>query len=216
LAGNSVTGRDGSGARAGARTLNMLAAPLNAQILRALRDGPKQQADLRREAGYPAQTTLRAQLKGLVAAAVIEKRRRNRFPGTLQYELSDPGRDLLTVAETLEAWLAKSPTGQLELGSGAAKAAVKALAEGWAAGMLQALVDAPLTLTELDRSIDELNYPSIERRLAAMRLAGLVEALAGDTRGTPHAPTGWARESMGPIAAAIRWEQRQTRQSSVG
>lgn len=186
----------------------MLAAPLNAAILGALRNGARRQADLRREAGHPAQTTLRAQLRKLCDAGMIEKRRRNRFPGVLEYELSDAGRDLLPVCAMLERWLAASPHGELVLGSSAAKVVVKALAEGWSTTMLRALAARPLTLTELDRMISSSNYPSLERRLSAMRLAGLTVACESDNRGTPYDVTGWARLGAAPILAAARWERR--------
>ncbi len=44
--------------------------------------------------------------------------------------------------------------------------------------MLRALAAGSLSLTELDRLIGALSYPSLERRLVAMRLAGLVGARA--------------------------------------
>lgn len=198
----------GSGERAGARTLNLLAAPLNARILRALRDGPKQQADLRRETGHPAQTTLRAQLKKLAGAGALEKQRRNRFPGVLEYELSAAGGNLLEVSDRLARWLEGSPEGELELGGSSAKSAVRALTAGWSATMLHALATGPLTLTELDGLISSLNYPSVGRRLAAMRLAGLVKAYADDGRRTPYGVATWARRAAAPLVAAIRWERR--------
>ena len=74
--------------------------------------------------------------------------------------------------------------------------------------MLRALAANPLSLTELDRVIASLSYPSLERRLAALRLAGQVEALAGNGRGTPYAVTTWAREGVGPLTAAAHWERR--------
>lgn len=215
MTGDAVNqARNGSGARSAARTLNLLAAPLVSQILQALRDGSKQQAQLRRELGQPPPTTLRAQLKKLVEAGAVEKRRRNRFPGTLEYALSEAGRDLLTAVDALEAWLRESPTGPLELGGGPAKAAVKALADSWETAILRTLADGPLTLTQLDDAIAGLNYPSVERRLAAMRVTCLVEAREGNGRGTPYALTEWARESIGPIAAASCWKRRD-RQASV-
>ncbi len=186
----------------------MLAAPLNVAILRALSSGPKQQVELRHETGAPAQTTLRAQLKRLDEVKALEKRRRNRFPGVLEYELSRAGRDLLFVADTVERWLGRAPEGPMSLGSGVAKAAIKALAEGWSTTMLRALAASPLSLTELDRVIGSLSYPSLERRLAALRLAGQVEAKAGNGRGTPYALTAWGREGVGPLTAAARWERR--------
>jgi DNA-binding HxlR family transcriptional regulator len=207
LAANRVNG-SGNGARSGARTLLLLAAPLNVAILHALAEGPKQQIELRHETGAPAQTTLRAQLKRLDEVGALEKHRRNRFPGVLEYELSPAGRELRFVADTLERWLGRAPEGPLELGGSAAKAAIKALAEGWSTTMLRALAANPLSLTELDRVIASLSYPSLERRLAALRLARQVEAQPSNGHGTPYAVTRWAREGIGPLLAATRWERR--------
>jgi DNA-binding HxlR family transcriptional regulator len=194
--------------RSGAQALTLLAAPLNVLILQALADSPKRQAELRLIAGSPAQTTLRAQLKRLVEIGALAKHRRNRFPGVLEYDLTAPGRELLFVAATLERWLDRAPDGPLPIGDSAAKAAIKALAEGWSTTMLRALAAGPISLTELDRLIASLSYPSLERRLGAMRLARLVERRAGHGRGTPYAVTGWLRQGMAPITAAVRWERR--------
>jgi DNA-binding HxlR family transcriptional regulator len=194
--------------RSGAQTLTMLALPLTGLILRALSEGPKEQGELRRDAGSPAQSTLRTQLKKLAEIGAIAKHRRNRFPGVLEYELSTAGSDLLFVAAVMERWLDGAPDGPLPLGGNPAKAAVKALAEGWSTTMLRALAAGPLSLTELDRVIGSLSYPSLERRLSGMRLAGQVESRAGNGRGTPYAVTDWLREGVAPIAAAARWERR--------
>lgn len=205
----------GNRARSGAQTLLLLAAPLNVAILRALESGPKQQIELRRASGSPAQTTLRAQLKRLVEIGTIEKHRRNRFPGVLEYELTKGGRELLAVAAILERWLGRSPEAALALGSSAAKAAIKALAEGWTTTMLRSFAARSLSLTELDRVIASLSYPSLERRLSALRLAGLVEAQRVNGRGTPYKVTVWLRESIAPLAAAARWERRYLSQNTA-
>lgn len=208
MTANTVNGSgNGNGARSGAQTLILLAAPLNVFILRGLADGPKQQTELRRATGSPAQTTLRAQLLRLGEIGAIDKHHRNRFPGVLEYELTVPGRELLFVLDVLARWLDKAPDGPLTLGSNAAKAAIKALAEGWSTTMLRALAAGALSLTELDRLIAALNYPSLERRLGAMRLAGQIEAQPGNGRGTPYAVTEWLRQGVAPLAAAARWER---------
>jgi len=196
--------------RSGAQTLILLAAPLNVLLLQALAEGPKQQAELRRETGLPPQTTLRAQLKRLAELGAIEKHRRNRFPGVLEYELTASGEELLRVVETLEHWLGMSENGPLPLGGSAAKSVVKALAEGWSTTMLRVLAARPLSLTELDRIIGSLSYPSLERRLAALRVAGLIEPHTGDGRGTPYGATKWLRYGVAPLAAATRWERRRS------
>ncbi len=177
-------------------------------ILRALADGPRQQAELRRAAGSPAQTTLRAQLKRLMEIGAIERQRLNRFPGVLEYELTATGKELLPVLDAVERWLARNPDGPLALGSGEAKAAIRALADGWSTKMLRALAAGPLSLTELDGVISSLSYPALERRLAAMRLAGLIAARPGNGRGTPYEVTDLLRQGIAPLVAAARWERR--------
>lgn len=176
--------------------------------MRALTDGPKQQAELRRATGSPAQTTLRAQLKRLVEIGVVEKHRRNRFPGALEYELTGAGRDLIFVATVLEHWLNEAPDGPLPIESNAARAAVKALSASWSTTMLRALAAGPLSLTELNRVVGSLSYPSLERRLVAMRLANQVKARRGGGRGTPYAVTDWLRRGVAPLSTAARWERR--------
>lgn len=207
LIGNTVKGSR-NGTRSGAQTLVLLSAPINALILEALADGPRKQAELRRDAGSPAQTTLRAHLKSLVQIGALERHRRNNFPGVLECELTASGRELLFVLEVLRRWLARAPDGGLAHGGNAAKTAIKVLAEGWSTTMLRALAAAPLSLTELDRIISSLSYPSLERRLATMRLAGLVEPRPGNGRGTPYAVTDWQRLGVGPLVAAAHWESR--------
>jgi DNA-binding HxlR family transcriptional regulator len=195
-------------ARSGARALTLLASPLNGSVLATLADGSKRLVDLRRETGSPAQTTLRAHLKELERAAAIEKRRRDRFPGVLEYELTTAGKELLFVVDAVERWLREAPDGPLEFGGNDGKAAVKALIEAWSSTMLRALAARPLSLTELDRIIGSLSYPSLERRLGAMRLTGQVEPCSGNGKGTPYGPTAWLRRGIAPLAAAAQWERR--------
>lgn len=203
------TGNEGGRrARTGAQTVTLLSAHRNLLLLQALEEGRKRQIDLRAAVGNPAQTTLRAHLKALVAIGAIAKSRHNGFPGAIHYELLKPGSELLVVARALESWLAEAPGGPLKLHSDAARAAIRALADGWSSAMLRAIASRPVSLTELDRLIGDLNYPSLERRLTAMRLAGLVEALPANGRGTPYVATEWLRHGTAPLAAAAHWEHR--------
>jgi DNA-binding HxlR family transcriptional regulator len=125
----------------------------------------------------------------------------------LEYELTPAGRELLFVAKALDRWLAQAPGGPAPLGGSTAKGAIKALVDGWSATMVRALSAGPLMLTELDGVIGAYSYPALERRLASMRLAGLVEAHAGTSRGRPYAVSNWLRRSVAPLATAIRWER---------
>jgi len=193
--------------RAGTHALSLLAAPLNVIVLETLAERSRSLAELRREAGSPPQTTMRGHLRALTELGIVTKRRHDDFPGSLDFELGDSGQDLTTVAEVTGAWLAVAPDGPLALGSVAAKSAIKALVEGWTTSMLRALAAKPLSLTELDSLISGINYPSLERRLTAMRVAGQVEAISAGGRGTPYAVTRWLRQGIAPLAAAARWER---------
>ncbi|HET9162084.1 MAG TPA: winged helix-turn-helix transcriptional regulator [Solirubrobacterales bacterium] len=186
----------------------MLAHPLNVSILRSLTTGPKQGSELRRETGFPAQTTIRAQLKQLAGIGAVEKHRKNHFPGVLTYELTATGRGLLSVAEILEDWLQAAPHSSLRLGDAAAKAAIKALIEAWATSMLRALGARPLSLTALDRVIASQSYPALERRLSALRVTGMVEPQPTNGAGTPYAANAWLRRGVAPLVAAARWERK--------
>lgn len=188
--------------------MSLLSTPLNAHVLQALAEEPRSLVDLRRAAGSPPQTTMRGHLKALTAAGMLERRRVNEFPGSVDYELRRPGRDLLHVAEVLRAWLALSPEGELELGTPAAKSAIKALVEGWSAGVVRALAARPFSLTQLSSIITGLSYPALERRLGAMRLAGQIEPCPGVGRGTHYKASEWLRCAIAPLAAAARWERQ--------
>ena len=201
--------------RAGAQTLTLLAAPRAFLILRSLTEGTKGRLELRRDAGSPAQSTFRSHIGVLESAGVVVKNRRDSFPGALEYELTDAGRELLVVADRLEGWLAGAPREPLELGSDRAKAAIKGLVDSWCATVLSALAAGPLTLTELDRQISVVSYPMIERCLETMRLADQVEVGARETRGTPYAVTDWLRRGIAPLAFGARWEYRNETDGAV-
>jgi DNA-binding HxlR family transcriptional regulator len=199
----------GDGAeRTGGQTLALLAVPLNAEVVRALAAGPQSLLSLRRAAGMPPETTLRGYLKALSRTGVVERQRRNAFPGDVEYRLTECGEELLTVAEVLSAWLAASPDGPTELGGSGARSAIKALVGGWTASILRAVAVRPLSLTELDSVISSISYPTLERRLGAMRLVGLLERASSDGRSKPYATTEWLRRAVAPIVAAARWERR--------
>jgi DNA-binding HxlR family transcriptional regulator len=150
---------------------------------------------------------MRNHLRVLTGSGILERRRQSNFPGSVDYELAQPGRDLLLVAEVLQTWLADAPQGPVALASVAAKSSVKAMIEGWSSAIVRALAARPLSLTDLNRVISGLNYPSLERRLAAMRLAGQIEAQPGKTRGRPYAASDWLRHAIVPLVAAARWER---------
>jgi DNA-binding HxlR family transcriptional regulator len=195
--------------RAGGTVLSLLAGPLCAPILRAHLDGPLRLPDLRERIGGAAQTTLRGQVGNLRSIGALGRQVRSGMPYTVENELTDAGRDILGVAEAVEAWLSRAPQGPIVLGSEASKGAIRALVGGWGSTVLRALSARPLSLTELDGVIPNLSYPSLERRLSAMRAARQIETQVGTTgKAKPYAVTEWTRRAVGPLVAAGRCECR--------
>lgn len=193
--------------RAGAHALSLLSIPLNVSVLRALRDEPTALIDLRRAVGFPPESTLRAYTRSLTEEGVLERRREG-FPGAVTFALAPAGEELLAIADVLERWLNEAPEGPVPLGSSVAKTATRALIEGWSTKVVRALAARPLSLIELSRLIPDVTYPSLERRLTAMRLAGQIEVCPGANRGTNLQVSGWLRRSIAPLAVAVRWERR--------
>lgn len=202
-----VKGR--AGARAGTQALSLLAEPLNLFILEALAEQSQPLPALLRAAGSPPQTTVRARLRTLIELGVLEKHRRNDFPGAIDYELLPSGAELRAVARAVRAWLAACPDGPIALGTVPAKSAIKALGEAWSSSMIRALAARPLSLIELDRAIHNVSYPSLERRLSTLHLTGQVTRMPGRGRSTPYAVTSWLRQAVVPLVAAARWERRR-------
>jgi DNA-binding HxlR family transcriptional regulator len=200
--------------RAGGQALSLLAAPLNFEILRALEEGPKELIDLRRAVGFPPQSTMRVYSRALSEVGVLERRRQNEFPGSSLYVLTPAGQGLLRVGEVLQAWLNQAPDGPIALGSTAAKNTIGALVEGWSTSIVRAVAAKPLSLTELNRLIPRVSYPSLERRLGGLRLAKLVEAHPSGGRGTPYGATRWLQRAVVPLVSAVGWERSRHPEAS--
>jgi DNA-binding HxlR family transcriptional regulator len=195
--------------RAGGTVLSLIASPLSVPILRVHRESPLRLPDLRERIGGAAQTTLRGQVGNLRGIGALERHVRGGMPYTVENELTPLGEEVLTVAEVVEAWLARAPQGPIPLGSEAAKGAIRALVGGWGSTMLRALAACPLSLTELSSVINDHSYPALERRLSAMRAARQLELRPDGERGAkPYGVTQWTRQAAAPIAAAGRCECR--------
>ena len=185
--------------RAGVHALTLLAQPLNLPILSALGGGPMTLAALTEAVGPAAPSTVRRHLRALAGAGAVALAGKS--------ELTTAGRELLDLATVLGVWLGRSPRGPVALESRAAREPVKALTDAWSAGIVRALAAAPLGLTELDSLIADVSYPSLERRLAAMRRTGQIELVPG-SGGRPYTVSRWLRQAAAPLAAAVRWERR--------
>jgi len=195
--------------RAGGAVLSLIAGPLCVPILRAHFDGPLRLPDLRERIGGAAQTTLRGQVGNLRGVGALERKVIPGMPYTVENELTDCGREILDVAERVDAWLSQAPQGSIALGSEEAKGAIRALVAGWSSTVLRALAARPLSLTELSGVIDGISYPALERRLSAMRAVRQIEVLSNRPgKAKPYAVTEWTRRAMGPLLAAARCECR--------
>lgn len=194
--------------RAGARILALFANPINPQVLRAHADGPLRLAGLQDRLGWAASTTLRASLNNLRAIGALEKRKVGGSRFAVETELTPMGADVIEVAAVLERWLTLAPGGPIAPDGDAAKGAVKALAGAWGSTLMRALANKSFTLTELDRLIPGVSYPSLERRLASMRATGQIEPVKAGGRGTPYVVTDWPRQSIAPLCASGRCERR--------
>lgn len=202
--------------RSGEKALSLLSVPLNVHILRALEEEERGLTGLTQAVGLPPATTMRSYLRSLVEVGALIRHRKGGFPGGVNYALAPAGEDLLTVGEVLQQWLGEAPDGPISLGSTAAKSTTKALMDGWCANIVRALAARPLPLTKLARLIPQISYPTLERRLTAMRLVGLAEARReGSGRGTPYSVTPWLRRAVAPLAAAAAWESRYLAEARV-
>jgi DNA-binding HxlR family transcriptional regulator len=194
--------------RAGGQALSLLAAPLNVHILQALSEGPKELMELRRAVGSPPQSTMRVYSRTLAELGILEQQRQKEFAGSSLYKITASGTALLKVGDVLQEWLNASPDGPIQLGTTPAKSTVGALVEGWSTNIVRALAAKPLSLTQLNRLIPKVSYPSLERRLGGLRLANLVEPHPGEGRGTPYRTTEWLRRAVVPTASAVGWERK--------
>lgn len=194
--------------RAGGTALTLVSSSPNLEVLRMLAEGPQSLRDLMRRLGFPPRSTMRQYLRTLAELDAVKRLPRSEFPASVDYELTAAGRRLIRVSEALQAWLDRSPSGPMELGGMAAKSAVKSLVEGWGGNLVRILAVRPLALTELNSLIPRISYPSLERRLTAMRQVDLLEVHRGEGRTSPYEATEWLRRAAVPVVAAIAWERR--------
>jgi DNA-binding HxlR family transcriptional regulator len=185
-----------------------LAAPLNLEILTTLADSPRSASGLLGALGQPPRTTAHKRLRELAELGALQRRRQSEFPCEVSYELTPDGVRMLELARALGRWLAEEPKGGVSLGSPRAKRLIHTLVAGWNSSIISALAARPLSLTELNRLIDSVPYPSLERRVIALRESGLIQVARGGGRGTPYEATDWLRRAIAPLLAAATFEQR--------
>lgn len=196
------------GPRAGARVLTLLATPLNLRLLHAHVRGSTHSHGLHGETAWPAQTTMRNALRDLRELGALRLSPEQPAQGSA-HELAPAGDALLMVGRSLTPWLREAPFDPIEAESTAAKAAIKALAEGWSSTVAREVALRPASLSELAKRIPGLSPSSVERRLVKMRETGQVAPVPDAAgRGKPYQPTRWLRRAVAPLVMAIRCESR--------
>jgi DNA-binding HxlR family transcriptional regulator len=183
-------------------------------MLRAHADGPRRLAELQERVGWSAQTTVRAAVANLSQLGALTKHAAGDSSSAVATELTAGGREMLFVADQVEAWLALCPDGPIDPCAEDARGAIKALAGGWSSTLMGALANRSFTLTELANLIPGMSYPALERRINWMRLSGQIEPAAKKGRGTPYVVTDWLRHAFAPLSAAGRCERRHLGESS--
>lgn len=190
----------------GGRVLAALAKSGAIGVLRELAAQSRSLKDLELALSGLSSSTLRSRLTSLVELGAVGKREVSRMPRRVENELTVAGRDLLFVIDVLEAWLAFSPRGPLALAGDSGRGVTTALSAGWDAGVVQALAVGPRWVTDLSDALEGMTYPSLERRLTAMRNAGQVERVEGGYPRVRYGATEWLRRAVGVLFAAMRWE----------
>jgi len=201
--------------RPGAEALSLLAVPLNVHMLKALQQRPMGLSDLHHSIGSPPRSTMRVHTQGLEELGLLERRRQKEFPTTAKYGITDAGRSLVGVAAFLQDWLGEAPYGPILLGSIAGKSGTKALIGGWSSRIVRGVAARPLTLAELNMVIPKISYPSLERKLSAMRSTKLVEPEPANSQGIPYRATPWLRRAVVPLVSAVAWEKRFLREPAA-
>jgi DNA-binding HxlR family transcriptional regulator len=187
--------------------LSLIARPLCVPVLGAHLERPLRFPELCEQIPAAGEASLRGEVKRLRTAGALERRALGGMPYGVENELTRAGRELREVAETVSVWLSSRPHGPVSLASDDARVTIKALIAAWEAGVLPALAAAPRSLSELGSLSPRVSYPSLERRLSAMRRAHLVEALPVQHGHRPSTLTAWGRKALEPMATACHWDK---------
>jgi DNA-binding HxlR family transcriptional regulator len=195
--------------RTGGRALLLLSDPINTSILRLLAASPLESAELGERLRNVSRSTRFERLRELEELGLIAREKRGGAPPVTDCRLTVAGVRLLPVAALLEEWLMAAPGGPLTLGDATATGTIKALTLGWGSTLLRWLAEQPRSLTELEPLVGEVGYRELERILRNLIEVGLAERVTGKRRLRPYTVSPWARESVAPLAAAVRWERRE-------
>jgi DNA-binding HxlR family transcriptional regulator len=187
----------------GSETLRLLGYPAVRELLADLARRSRRPGHLDREHEV-ASSTLHRHLPELLAIGAISRRVVPGPPRQVFYGLGPAGPELCRL---LAAWLALLPAAP---GAGADWRAALGFAEAWAAGLVQALFDGPLTLPEIEVALAPApgapTTHQLRRLVASATAAGFLHA-EGPRAAERHALAERGRYAVGELAAAARFER---------
>jgi DNA-binding HxlR family transcriptional regulator len=192
--------------RAGSKALAFFSYSLHAKVLRAHAEGPLRPGDLEEKISWAPQSSLRLAVSTLSELGILSRHEDEGAQGAVT-ALTEAGRELLPVADTLERWLQLAPDGPIPLDDDAARGIVRVLTAGWDSTMVRALAERPLTLNEISADISDLSYPALKRRLTKLRATRLVEPARSQGMAA-YGASDWLRLAVVPLAVAGRWERK--------
>jgi DNA-binding HxlR family transcriptional regulator len=186
LPGTTANGSNGP-LRAGASTLLLLADPTNVRILHEIsKSGPTSPFDI---SGEPEDAGL--------------------------YDLTEAGQEQVVTASVLEEWLARAPGGPILLDSPDWEGATRALVDAWSTAVIHLVAMRPRSLEELQREVEGLSGPALERLLIAMHGYGLLDEVENDYDEARYVPTRWLREAIAPLSVACGAERRHMAETAT-
>lgn len=89
------------------RAVELLGKRWTGLIIRALMGGPQRFKDLQEQMPAVSDRILSERLKELEAAGVVQRKVYDEWPVRIEYELTQKGRDLESVVESIQRWAEK-------------------------------------------------------------------------------------------------------------
>jgi len=187
--------------RAGARTVRMLANPIQVQIMRVMAGGFDALSVPEGYAGegqppHPPLPPGRPEPEPRAEPGDLEKK----------YVITPAGRARVPVTGAIELWLLKAPGGPLAYSDPRAEDAIELLADAWASGLAHVLAAGPTGRRELIAACERPPHAA-KRLLARLQRAGMVETAITPENAPAHVATEWLRRGIGPLALAARVER---------
>jgi DNA-binding HxlR family transcriptional regulator len=160
--------------------------------------------------------TLYRHIPELEALGIVEKCEVKPVPYAVEYSMTQAGLELCQVIVRVEIWLRSRLPVSLDPVSQVAWKAATALGEGWAASIMQRLVNLPMSEIELISQVPGLTHYETRGRLCRLVDAGVLDRVPVCGNGkSRYALSEWGRRGVGVLAMAARWENLHMAEQSA-